>query len=144
MTRQDTIRPLLLATAMTLGAEAVYLVVWGLLLFPEGSIAAKFAWAAICGLGMGMTIGGLTLVMVSGRLEGGRAFIWSVAIFSLVGVICTLLCATLDAKLALFGGPKWQGLFLVSGILPAIFAGFFYAWSLWRPAGRLFLLRFGL
>lgn len=51
------LQPVFLATTMILAAEVVYLIVWGLMLFPGGSLVGKLAWALTCSVGMGAIVG---------------------------------------------------------------------------------------
>ncbi len=135
-TRWLFIRPIAFAVLMTVLAEAVYLIVWGLILFPEGSVAGKITWTLTCGIAMGSVIGAATIVLVTGRLEGVRAF-WSAAIiFFTVGATCALLCSQIDARFNYFGGSEHAMLFVLSGVIPAAVGGLLYGWLLYGSSDQ--------
>lgn len=141
-TRWLFIRPIAYAVAMTVIAEAFYFVVWGMILFPDGSLAGKAAWMLTCGIAMGSVIGAGTIVVATGRLEGAHAF-WSAAIiFFAVGSACAVLCSRIDAQFNYFGGSEHTTLFVLGGIIPAAVGGLLYGWLLYgRPDTRSVSIR---
>ena len=122
------------AVFLTTLAELFYLVVWGMWLFPGGSLAGKIVWTLTCGIAMGAVIGAATLLWAE-PLNGRRAAVWcAAAIVLVVGSYCAWLCSTIDAQFDYFGGPDNSSLFIVAGLVPALFGGILYAWLLYgRP-----------
>ena len=141
LTRNEVIHPILLALALTVLAEIIYLVVWGMLLFPQGSFSSKFVWTMTCGIGMGSVIGVATLLLVVGRFTGWRAVFLASLIMILVGTICSILCSQLDETFNYFGGREHRSLFLWAGFIPSIFGGPLYGWLLFSSRGRKLLGR---
>ena len=124
------------ATIMTVFAEFLYFTIWGLWLFPDGDLISKAVWTFTCGIAMGFTIGASTLLLVEGNLIHHKAIISAAAIMSLVGIGCAILCSQIDQHFNYFGGREHSGLFLLSGIIPAIIGGVLYGWALY--SSRLF------
>lgn len=56
---------LVLGTAVVLNsiAEGVYVIVWGVILFPGGRLVGKAMWTATCGVAMGAVVGAATLLI---------------------------------------------------------------------------------
>ncbi len=121
---------------MTTAAEIVYLAVWGLVLFPEGSLSAKIVWTLTCGIAMGAVIGSGTLVFVDNRHGGASAFWLAASIMALVGVYCTWLCSRIDLMFSYFGGAEHGTLFIAGGVIPAIAGGLLYGWFLYGPLAQ--------
>ena len=119
------------ATDMTILAEMFYLVVWGVLLFPGGSLMAKIVWTAVCGIAMGAVIGSATLAFVEGHRTGATAWLAAASIMAAVGSACAVLCGQIDRTFDYFGGPENWRLFIWSGIIPAILGGPVYGWLLY-------------
>lgn len=119
------------AIALTTAAELFYLVVWGLWLFPAGSLLGKIAWTLTCGVAMGAVIGASTLLWVEGQYLGRAAFARAALVMATVGSYCALLCSRIDHYLEYFGGAENGTLFLLAGVIPAIFGGSLYAWLLY-------------
>ncbi|WP_300513368.1 hypothetical protein [Aliiroseovarius sp.] len=123
------------AIALTSLAELFYFLVWGMLLFPTGSLAGKAVWTATCGIAMGAVVGSLTLLLVEGRFSGRAAIGASAAIMAAVGSYCAWLCSRIDARFDYFGGGENGGLFILSGVLPALAGGLLYGWWLHGRGG---------
>ena len=124
-----------LAVLLTTGAEFFYLVVWGMMLFPEGSLAGKAIWTATCGVAMGAVIGLGTLFFAVPR-HGTSLSIWIATAMVLgVGSYCAWLCSAIEARFSYFGGPENTELFIVAGVGPAAIGGVLYGWVLYgrRP-----------
>jgi len=143
-TRDDYVRPIILAVALMTGAEFFYLFVFGIMLFPAGPFAGKLIWTLTCGIAMGSVVGALTIGLVIGRRGATAALLASAAIFSGVGIYCSFLCAGIDAKFNYFGGREHKTLFVFSGVLPALAGGLLYGWLLHSMPGRAILRRFGI
>ena len=65
--RSKYLRPLLVCLSLCLAGELFLFAVYGLVLFPEGNVLHKLAWAALCGVGMGLTTGGLVDLLIVDR-----------------------------------------------------------------------------
>lgn len=118
---------------LTTLAELFYLVVWGMMLFPQGSLAGKTVWTLTCGLAMGAVIGVATLVWVEFRYWGNAALWRAVLVVAVVGSYCAVLCSRIDARFGYFGGQENTGLFIASGVFPAFVGGILYGWLLYGP-----------
>ncbi len=138
--RSDFVRPILLALALTVAGELFYFVVWGMILFPVGSIAAKFAWTMTCALAMGLSIGSLVGIAVVGRgVSSTAAAIVAGAIYAAILSYCSILCAEIDQVFDFFGGSSEPSLFIWSGIIPAIVTAPIYGWLLFSETGSRFM-----
>lgn len=140
--RSEYVRPIVLAAAMTVLAEAFYLAVWGMVLFPGGSLASKFVWTLTCGIAMGSVIGAATVVLISGKVYGMFAILTAALIFFIVGSACAVLCSRIDAHLGYFGGEEHATLFVLGGVIPAAFGALLYGWLLFSKTGRSLMGRF--
>ena len=78
------------AVAMTMLAELIYFIVWGIALFPSGNLIAKLAWTTACGVGMGAVIGVGVLVLSEGRVSSRKGFWLAALIMFVVGTACTI------------------------------------------------------
>lgn len=121
-------RMFIIAVVLTTGAEMFYLVVWGIFLFPDGSILGKVVWTMTCGIAMGLVIGALTYLWVEDRFRGREAVLGAVLVMAAVGSYCAWLCSRIDARFGYFGGDENTALFILSGVIPAILGGFLYGW----------------
>lgn len=120
-------------------AEAAIFVIWGLVLYPEGSIPAKFLWTIVfCGIGMGSVVAVALLLFVVDRLEGWNAVAATSALTALVlGGICNWLCFQLDSHFFhYFGGVENPTLFIVSRFVMAALGGALGGWLLFTPDGQ--------
>ena len=118
-----------LAILMTTVAEILYLIVWGMWLFPDGSWLGKLVWTLTCGLALGAVMGALTLIWRAAAL-------WIAAASVLVvGSYCAWLWSRIDAHFDYFGGPENSVLFITSGVLPALAGGLLFGWLLYRWPG---------
>lgn len=120
------------AVLLTTLAELFYLTVWGVWLFPQGSLTGKVVWTLTCGLAMGAVIGAGTLVWVEPRHRGLAALWRAAVIVAAVDSYCALLCSRIDARFGFFGGAENSGLFIAAGVLPALAGGALYGWLLYR------------
>ncbi|KNG94570.1 hypothetical protein [Pseudaestuariivita atlantica] len=124
-----------LAILLTTAAELFYLVVWGMVLFPDGSLPGKLAWTLTCGLAMGSVMGAMTLILAEPRQSRAAAFWIAAGTVALVGSYCAWLCSRIDARFDYFGGPEHGALFVASGVIPAVIGGLLYAWLLYGRSG---------
>ncbi|MDA7429203.1 hypothetical protein [Primorskyibacter aestuariivivens] len=128
-----------LAILMTTAAEIIYLVVWGMWLFPMGSWLGKTVWTLTCGLAMGAVMGAFTLMVAEPRRGTATAFWVAALTVALVGAYCAWLCSRVDARFEYFGGAENSLLFVASGVVPAIFGGLLYGWLIYgRPTRAAF------
>ena len=133
-TRHGYLRPVYFATAMTLIAEAIYFVVWGLILFPGGSVMGKLLWTATCGVAMGAVVGATTMILVDETFGAFASISLAALTMAVVGSFCAFLCSRIDARFDYFGGPENSSFFVASGIIPAILGGILYGWLLYAPS----------
>jgi small basic protein len=126
------LKPVYIATGLTLFAELVYFVGWGLILFPEGSLVGKIVWTLTCGLAMGIVIGVATLLVVPQNGSFALKIFLAAIIMALIGSYCAFICSRIDMNYNFFGGAENPILFVVSGVVPALFGGFLYGWILYR------------
>lgn len=144
ITRASYIRPITLSIAFSVAGELVIFVVWGLILFPEGSIFNKLVWTlGFCGIGMGSAVGAAVVLFVVDRLDGLAAVLATAGIaVALLGVACNSLCLALDRHFLYFGGAEDMTLFLANGIAMAAVGGLVVGWLCFTDRGRR-VLRFG-
>jgi len=138
MQQQAQHRPLIIlgtAIALTSLAEIVYFIVWGMALFPGGSLAGKAVWTATCGIAMGAVVGAATLLLIEGRASGVAAFGMAAAIMAAIGSYCGWLCSRIDARFDYFGGAENGVLFIWSSVIPAIAGGLLYGWWIYGRGG---------
>lgn len=128
-------RIIVIAVALTTSAEIVYFTVWGLFLFPEGSILGKLVWTITCSIAMGLVIGALTFLWVEQRWHGGKAVLGAASVMAAVGSYCAWLCSRVDARFEYFGGDENTTLFILSGVVPAILGGLLFGWLIYGRGG---------
>ncbi len=124
------------------GAEIFYLIVWGMVLFPQGPFLSKLVWTLTCAIAMGSVIAVLTIALVVGRLHGRTAFFACACILFLIGTGCAFLCSRIDAVMNYFGGPENTQLFFMSGIIPSVIGGLVYGWLLYSDTGQSVMARY--
>lgn len=136
--RERYLRPIKLGIALSVLGESVIFVVWGLVLYPEGSVVNKLLWTVLfCGVGMGSAVGATVSLLVVDRLEGWKAVAATTAASVLMlGVACDLLCLQLDRHFLYFGGTEDMGLFLGGGLAMSTVGGVIVGWACFLPSGR--------
>jgi len=142
--RAKYLRPICLSIALCVFAEAILLVLFGIILFPDGNLLFKSLWALLfCGLGMGATSGSLVSLLVIDRLSNANsAIIATVFIYvSLLGVACNLLCLNLDESFHYFGAHSNPKLFFFNGLIQSIIGGYLLGWFLFTASGKKLLLQ---
>jgi hypothetical protein len=120
-------------------AEAAILVIWGLLLYLEGSVLVKILWTIVfCGIGMGSVVAVALILFVVDRLDGWQGVAATSAITALVlGGVCNMLCFRLDSHFFhYFGGAENPTLFIVNGFVMAALGGALGGWLLFTPGGQ--------
>ena len=51
-----------------------------------------------------------------------------------VGSYCAWLCSRIDIRFGYFGGAENSALFILSGVIPAVFGGLLYGWLVYGRA----------
>ena len=141
------LRPLTVAIAGSVLAEAAIFVVWGIILYLGGSLLTKFLWTIVfCGMGMGSALGSILALFVVDRVDGWVAVaITSLLSAAVLGLGCNVLCYQLDTHyFHFFGGSDSPVLFIGSGIVMATVGGAAGGWLMFTRRGRRCLTRLGL
>lgn len=140
------LRPLQLSILFAVLGELIILIVWGVILYPEGSLLQKFLWTIVfCGLGMGSSIGALIDLFIVGKFKGFSAVVLTTLISVIfLGVLCNVLCYRLDMHFDYFGGKDTPTLFLVNGIFLSAGGGALVGWLCFSHRGRLVLEKLNL
>jgi hypothetical protein len=140
--RQKYRRPLLVCLSLCVGGELLLFVVYGLVLFPEGSAANKLWWAVLCGIGMGATTGAFVDLLIVDRFEKGAAVMGTAGIFLVVtGIVCNVLCMELDRHFGYWGGPGHSVEFMLTGVVMSVLGGLLAGWLLFSERGAAVLDR---
>jgi hypothetical protein len=142
--RYEFVRPIVVATALTLGGELLIFLFRGLRLFADGKLLSKFVWTATCGVAISATIVALTILLATGRLEGHWAASAAGSISFSVLAFCTFLCYRIDMTLDLFGARQAPRLFIAGGLVLALVGRPLYGWLLHSLRGASLLARIGL
>lgn len=145
--RHHYLRPLYVSLAGAVLVEFFIFVLWGVLLYPEGSLLTKFLWTVVyCGMGMGAALGVLVTLVVVDRWEGTSAIVATGALAVLVlGVLCNVLCFNLDVHyFHMFGTDQNPIFFLANGIVSSAIGGAALGALLFTDPGRALLDRGGL
>ena len=139
--RKTYIRPLIISLLFSVGGELLLLVIYGIVLFPEGNMVYKVLWTlGFCGIGMGATLGACINLFIVGRHEGLKAVLLTVLLsFLIMGVACDLLCLNLDLRFNYFGAQASPFLFSAGGVLGSLIAGAGIGLLLFSEAGRSIL-----
>lgn len=145
-TIKTVLRPLKLSIILSVVGELIIFIVWGLVLYPEGSVLHKFLWAVVfCGFGMGSLTGAMITLFVVQRLKGMTAIAACVVISGLLlGVFCNFLCLNLDMHFNYFGGHDTPGLFIWSGLLMSIIGGLLVGVLSFTETGEVWMSRFNI
>jgi hypothetical protein len=144
--RNKYVRPLRVSLIFCIGGEFILLLVFGILLFPEGNLFFKFLWTLLfCGVGMGGALGSLINLLIVDRLEGQKAVWATVALsFVLLGILCDLLCLKLDSIYNYFGGSAHSFEFVIVSLVLSPVAGYLIGWLCFTAPGKRLLGRAGL
>lgn len=144
--RKDMVRPLIVSIIFTWLAELILLLYYGIYLSNEGSIVDKIIWTlGFCGIGMGLSLGGLINLFIVGRLNKTRAIILTMVFATLtLGIACNWLCMNLDRHFRYFGGAENPYLHFLPSFFASIIAGFILGWLLFTSKGEKLLSKLGL
>jgi hypothetical protein len=144
--RNKYARPLKVSLIFCIGGELLLLLVFGILLFPEGNLVYKILWTLLfCGVGMGGALGSLINLLIVDRLDGQKAVWATMALsFVLLGIVCDLLCLNLDSIFNYFGGPAHSFEFVVVSLILSPLGGYLVGWLCFTDTGKRLLERAGL
>jgi hypothetical protein len=144
--RKLYIRPLTISLFFSVVGELLLLMIYGIILFPEGNILYKVLWTLVfCGIGMGATLGAGINLFIVGRYEGTKAVLLTILLsFLIMGVACDLLCLNLDLHFNYFGAQDSPLLFSAGGVVGALIAGTGIGGLLFSVKGRSILDRIGI
>ena len=145
-TRSRYIRPIIVSIAMTEIGEIFLLILYGIILFPEGSIIHKILWTLVfCGIGMGATLSATINIMIIDRFNGKKAIVLTTALSLIIlGVACNYLCLNLDRHFHYFGGSSYPHLFTFGSIAGSIVGGIIVGVMLFTKAGNKHLQKVGI
>lgn len=144
--RNTYIRPLKVSLGFSVIGEFLFLIIYGIILFPNGNLIFKVLWALIfCGIGMGATLGAGINLYIVGRHTGHKA-IWltSLLSFLILGVACDLLCLNLDLRFNYFGAQTSSLLFAAGGIFGSLIAGVGIGGLLFSKTGQSIMEQIGI
>lgn len=130
-----------MSIVVSMFGELLILIIFGMILYPAGSLWYKFLWTMVfCGVGMGATVGAMLDLFVVERLSGWPAILATLFLYVLVlGIACDVLCLHLDLSHQWFGGGEHPTLFIVNGILMSAIGGLLVGFLLFTKTGsRLF------
>jgi hypothetical protein len=144
--RKMYIRPLIISLFFSVAGELSLLVIYGIILFPEGNMMYKVLWTlGFCGIGMGATLGAGINLFVVGRYSGTRAILSTVLLaFLIMGVACDLLCLNLDLHFNYFGAQASPLLFSAGGVVGSLIGGAGIGGLLFSERGRSILAKIGI
>jgi hypothetical protein len=144
--RNQYIRPLVVSIGMTELGEILLLILYGIILFPDGSVIHKALWTLIfCGIGMGATLGAFINIFVVDRFNGLKAIVATTALSLIIlGIACNLLCLNLDRHFHYFGGSSNPYLFSFGGVLGSIIGGIAVGIVLFTQKGNEYLEKLGI
>jgi hypothetical protein len=145
--RKLYLRPLYIATAFSWFGELGLFLYYGVYANDTGHYLEKLIWTlGFCGIGMGMTLGGLIDLLLVGRV-GPKAGIIGCVVLAVVttGFACNWLCYHLNRELDYFGQAGAPAMsFLMPGLLVSPFAGWFLGWACFTEGGDRFLSKLRL
>ena len=143
-TREMFIRPLIISLLFTVVGEFLLLVIYGILLFPDGNMIYKVLWTLVfCGIGMWATLGTSINLFIIGRYAGLKAILVTILLsFLIMGVACDLLCLNLDLHFNYFGAQINPLLFSTGGMLGSLIAGAGIGGLLFSRTGQSIMERY--
>jgi len=145
-TRKIFIRPLIVSLGFSVIGEFLLLIIYGIILFPDGNMIYKVLWTLVfCGIGMGATLGTFINLFVSGRYSGRKAILLTILLaFLVMGAACDLLCLNLDMHFNYFGAQTNPLLFSIGGVLGSIIAGAGIGGLLFSKTGQSLMVKTGI
>ncbi len=143
--RAHYLRPLYVSLILSVFAELILFLYFGVLINDEGNMLNKFLWSVIfCGIGMGSVFGIAILVFVLDRMTGWFAISMTTALAIIFFGVCNFICFRLDQKFNYFGGINNPELFLFTGWLLSILGGLLIGTLLFTDTGNRLLNRLGI
>jgi hypothetical protein len=144
--RKTFIRPLVVSIRITELGELLLLILYGVILFPEGSLIHKILWTLVfCGIGIGATLGACINILIVGRFNGVKAILLTtVASLIVLAIACNLLCLNLDRHFHYFGGTSNPFLFSLDGVFGSIIGGIVVGALLFTQKGNRHLEGLGI
>jgi hypothetical protein len=144
--RKLYIRPLIISLFFSVVGEFLLLVIYGIILFPDGNMMYKVLWTlGFCGVGMGATLGAGINLFIVGRYSGTKAILLTILLaFLIMGIACDLLCLNLDLHFNYFGARASPLLFSAGGVIGSLIGGAGIGASLFSEKGRSIMSRFGI
>jgi hypothetical protein len=145
-TRKLFIRPLIVSLGFSVIGEFLLLILYGIILFPDGNMIYKILWTlGFCGIGMGATLGTSINLFIIGRYSGLKAILLTTLLaFLIMGVACDLLCLNLDLHFNYFGAQTNPLLFSAGGMLGSLIAGAGIGGLLFSKTGQSIMERLGI
>jgi len=145
-TRKLFIRPLIISLFFAVVGEFLLLVIYGIILFPDGNMIYKVLWTlGFCGIGMGATLGTSINLFIIGRYSGLKAILLTILLaFLIMGIACDLLCLNLDLHFNYFGAQTNPLLFSAGGMLGSLIAGAGIGGLLFSKTGQSIMERLGI
>ena len=145
-TRKLFIRPLIVSLGFSVIGEFLLLILYGIILFPDGNMIYKILWTlGFCGIGMGATLGTSINLFIIGRYSGLKAILLTTLLaFLIMGVACDLLCLNLDLYFNYFGAQTNPLLFSAGGMLGSLIAGAGIGGLLFSKTGQSIMERLGI
>jgi len=146
LTRKHFIRPIVVSLIFTTIAELFLLLYYGIYLSDEGSILDKIIWTlGFCGVGMGLSLGGLINLFIVGRFnQKTRIILTTICTTLTLGIACNWLCMNLDRHFRFFGGADDPLLHFLPSFIGSIIGGWLLGWLLFTTKGNLILNNIGL
>ena len=145
-TRKLFIRPLIVSLGFSVIGEFLLLILYGIILFPDGNMIYKILWTlGFCGIGMGATLGTSINLFIIGRYSRLKAILLTTLLaFLIMGVACDLLCLNLDLHFNYFGAQTNPLLFSAGGMLGSLIAGAGIGGLLFSKTGQSIMERLGI
>ena len=145
-TRKLFIRPLIVSLGFSVIGEFLLLILYGIILFPDGNMIYKILWTlGFCGIGMGATLVTSINLFIIGRYSGLKAILLTTLLaFLIMGVACDLLCLNLDLHFNYFGAQTNPLLFSAGGMLGSLIAGAGIGGLLFSKTGQSIMERLGI
>ena len=139
-------RPLIVCLFLAVFAEFLMFLIFGVLLYPDGNLLAKFLWTVLfCGVGMGSAMGVFVVLFVVEKLKGVGAIVACILISTLLlGFGCNFLCFLLDKHFHYFGGHESPLIFISNGIIMSALGGLISGYLLFTKKGDKILQRVGI
>lgn len=146
LVRAHYLRPLYVCITLSVLAEFLLFLYFGVFLNTEGNILHKFLWSVVyCGLGMGSVLGAAIMILILDRMYGWLAVLTTTIIsLLLLGNGCNYICIILDQNFNYFGGVSNPQLFLNTGLSLSVVGGLLVGLLLFTERGEKLLNQLGI